>query len=219
MPLGAKFFAALIEAGLRAAPRHRIDAAHRRVEINGRDPPKEERIVELFVERLSELCRATHIHIPLGHVVRYVVDMAVAGEDRSRRLRTPPGQAGESVGGVTDHPEIVGDRLGRHTELRDHAVAVVDDLSPAIELDDPSVGGNALGEILVGSADHDLLDSLIRCGLRRRCRHCVVGFVFDLGPDLESGEREQFFDLGKLGEEVGVDPGAVLVSLIEIVSP
>ena len=58
-----------------------------------------------------------------------------------------------------------------------------------------------------------------RPGLRRRCRHCVVGLVFDLGPDLESGEREQFFDLGKLGEEVGVDPGAVLVSLIEIVSP
>ena len=219
MTVGTECFAALIETGLRAAPRHRIDAAHRRVEINGRDPPKEERIVELFVERLRELCRTTHIDIPFGHVVRYLVDMAIAGEDRSRRLRAPPRQTGESVGGITDHPEIVGDRLGRHTELRDHAVTVVDDLSAAIELNDPSVGGDTLGEILVGSADHDLLDAIIRCGLRRRCRHCVVGLVFDLGPDLESGEREQFFDLGELGEEFGVDPRAVLVSLVEIVSP
>ena len=219
MTVSTECFAALIEAGLRAAPRHRIDAAHRRVEVNGGDPPEKQCIVELFAERLSEFCGATHGDIPLGHVVRYVVDMAIAGEDRSRRLRTPPGQAGEPVGGVTDHPEIVGDRLGRHAELRDHAVAVVDDLSAAIELNDPSVGGDTLGEILVGGADHDLLDAIIRCGLRRRCRHCVVGLVFDLGPDLESGEREQFFDLGKLGEEVGVDPGAVLVSLIEIVSP
>lgn len=84
MTVGTECFAALIETRLRAAPRHRIDAAHRRVKINGRDPPKEERIVELFVERLSELCRTTHIDIPLGHVVRHVVDMAVAGEDRSR---------------------------------------------------------------------------------------------------------------------------------------
>ena len=219
MTVGTECFAALVEAGLRPAPRHRIDAAHRRVEINGGDPPKEQRIVELFVERLSELCRTTHIDIPLGHIVRYLVNMAIAGEDRSRRLRAPPGQTGEPVGGVTDHPEIVGYRLGRHTELRDHTVAVVDDLSTAIELNDPSIGGDTLGGILVGSADHDLLDSSIRCGLRRRCRHCIVGLVLDLRPDLESGEREQFFDLGELGEEFGVDPGAVLVSLVEIVSP
>ena len=61
--VGTECFAALIETGLRAAPRHRIDAAHRRAEINGRIL-REERIVKLFVERLRELCRTTHIDIP-----------------------------------------------------------------------------------------------------------------------------------------------------------
>ncbi len=220
LALGADGGTAFVETGLRTEPHHLVDGGtHRRIEINGGDPSKQPSVLEVLPQGQRELARTPHIDVPFLHVERDLVDVAIAGEDCRRRLCAPPRESGEPVGRVTDDTEIVGDRLGWHTELLDHSGPVVEDLTATVELNHPTVRSDALSEVLVGGADDDLLHAFVGCGHRRARSHRIVGFVGDLGPHLESGHVEQLLDLGELGEDVGVDVGPVLVAVVEIIAP
>ncbi|MEZ5166016.1 MAG: hypothetical protein R2695_05815 [Acidimicrobiales bacterium] len=115
------------------------------------------------------------------------------------------------------HPGSRGSTRG-YAELLDHPGTVVDHLAAPVELHHPAVGGDALGEVLVGRADDHLLDPGIGRRHRRPGGEAVVGLVHHLRPHREARQIEQLLDLRELSEQVGFDTAAVLVAGVEIVA-
>ena len=56
------------------------------------------------------------------------LEVAESREHGRGRFRSPAGQPGIAVGGIADQRQVVGDRIGRHAELRDDARFVADDV-------------------------------------------------------------------------------------------
>ncbi len=116
--------------------------------------------------------------------------MAVVGEDRRGRLTAPAGEAGEPVGAVADECEPV--RYGRRADpvTGPDAVFVGDYARAAVELDNP-LGDDALGQVLVGSADEHLVDAGVFLGNGSSGRESVVGLELDHRPDSHSERLER----------------------------
>ena len=220
LPLRTDSHATFVEARLGAKPGHLIDSrAHRGLDIDCGDATKKEGILEVLSQHEGQFGGASNLNIPLLNVEWDRIDVTIPSQHRGSGLCTPARKPGESVGGVADDAEIVGDRLGRHAELLNHASTVISDLTASIELNNPAIGGDALSEVLVRGTDDDLLHTVVGNCHRGSCGHGIVGLVSDLRPNLESGEVKELFHLRELGENIGVNIGPVLVSVVQLVAP
>jgi len=76
----------------------------------------------------------------------------------------PCRHARKAVGAVADQGQVVGNRLGHDSEFLDDTGLIPNDAVAAIQLHDARAH-NALPEILVGCADHDLVDRGFARGL------------------------------------------------------
>ena len=128
---------------------------------------------------------------------------------RRRTWRPKPGHARDAVGVVAHEGEPVGDGGGRHAELRHHPVLVHQEPAAAVQADD-AAPAHALGEVLVGGADHDLLHARVVGPAGGGGGEGVVRLELDHGPDHEPqglggllGERE-------LGQSSSGTPSPVL---------
>jgi hypothetical protein len=147
-------------------------------------------------EARREGAGAPGVRLPVAHVLRDRLDPTVAREDGRGRLGPPSGDAGDAVGRVADEGQPVGDRRGRDPPLRDDSGLVVDPVSQAVPKDDPRAA-HALGQVLVGGAEDDLLDRGVVGGAPGHGRERVVGLELDhrprddaQGPRRPLGERE-----------------------------
>ena len=145
-------------------------------------------------------------------------DVAVARQHRRRRLRPPTSQSREPVGAVTHQGQVVGNRLGRHAEALHDTGPVGDPAVPAVKLHHPAVVAHALGQILVGGADHDSIHCRIGGRPGRRCGHGVVGLVVGHRPDRETCRGGDLLEQGELRQEVRIDTLATLVAGIHLVA-
>src|SRR6202166_3237238 len=91
---------------------------------------------------------------------REVLEDAMPVQQPCRRDRTDPWDAGIAVGGVADEGEEIGNQVRSHPELLADSLGVADLLAAAIDLDD-AIAADALGEVLVGCPDADLLYPLV----------------------------------------------------------
>ena len=111
---------------------------------------------------------------------------------------------------ITDQGEVVGNQCGLDAELLANADGVTDLPRLAIHLHD-AVALHALGEVLVGCPDGDLVNA--RVGRREACsrREGVVGLDVDHGPDGHAHRGESVFEGMKLRPEGRLDSVTGLV--------
>src|SRR4029453_8586705 len=93
---------------------------------------------------------------------RDVLELLIDSQHGRCGLRAEPGKAREAVGAVADESEGVGDRRGADAALLAHALLVDHEVLAPIELHDP-LADDALPEILVRSAEEDLIHSVVVC--------------------------------------------------------
>ena len=143
--------------------------------------------------------------------------MEVTREHGGRRLLPEAGDAGDAVGAVADEGEPVRDRPGRDAEARHDTRLVAVAGAPAVAADD-LLADHALREVLVGRADHHLLDAGSVAKARGPGREGIVRLELDHRPhdDAECGHGA----LGRveLRQQVSFDAVAGLVAGKELVS-
>src|SRR6476659_4759278 len=98
--------------------------------------------------------------MPLSPIFWNVFKAGIPRQRKSRRLRAPTRHAGETIGIVADHRQVVRYRLWLHSEFGDHAGFIAQNVAPAVQLND-SRAHHALAEIFIRSADEDLLHTFI----------------------------------------------------------
>ncbi len=145
------------------------------------------------------------------HLRGEVLDAAVLVQKPRRRDRADPCNARIAVGRVTHEGEEVGNQAGLHAEFLAHPCCIANRFPLAVDLHD-AIATHALGQVLVGRPDADLLHPLISRGDLRRRGQGVVGFQLDHGPYDHSHCRERFLERMELREQHGLDalPGLVL---------
>ena len=192
-------------------------APTRGVGAQSSEQPEQLGLGALLGEGRGETGAAPHVDVPGGRVGGDGVEVLVAGQHRGGGLRAPARQAGEPVGAVADEGQPVRDAGRRHAVLGPHRGFVEGRVVTAVELHDPRVA-DALGEVLVGGADHDPFHAGVGDRDGRRGGQRVVGFERDLGPHRDAERVERVFEDGELGEEGRFDSFAGLVSGPEIVA-
>src|SRR5262249_16311205 len=88
--------------------------------------------------------------VPLTPVFRHVFEVHIAGEGESSGFRAPARQAGETIGAIANHSEVVRNRFGTDAPLRHYSGFIAHDAAHAVELNDAGAG-HALREVLVRS--------------------------------------------------------------------
>ena len=202
-----------------AVPAEVVDGVHDRgVEVERGQASVEVGVVAPLGEHRRQAGGTTHGHVPVVGFVRDLLEVQVAGQHGGRRLRPPPGQPGDAIGGVAHQRQVVGNRLGSNAETVDDAVPVVAHALAPVELHDAEPVVDDLGEVLVGGADEDAVHPGVLSGLHRRCAHGVVGLVLDHGEDPEARRREHRLEQRELGEEFRRHALAGLVALEHLVA-
>ena len=137
-------------------------------------------------------------------------------ENGSRGFRAPTCQSRIAVSGIANQRKVIRDRFWRHTEFSDHARLVKGDPCPPIELNH-ALAADALGQILIGSADDYAIDT--RIGVRQRCcrRERIVGLKLHHRPNGNPRRRESLFQQRELREQIRIDAVARLVSGPQII--
>ena len=143
--------------------------------------------------------------------------MAEAGKNRRGRSGAPSRQSRVSVRRIAHEREIVGNRHRRHAELLHDVRFREHDVRPANELDD-AVAADDLREVLVRRADDHTSDAAVGRRFDRRRRERIVRLVLDHRPDFHSKRRQRCLERLELGEQIGIDAGARLVSWPETVA-
>ncbi len=143
--------------------------------------------------------------------------MPIAPQHRPRRFRAPTRETGEAIGFVTYQGQVVGNRDRRDTELGDDAGLVDQSPPPPVELHD-AITHDALSQVLVRRANqhprHRRIGSRhFGSGSKR-----IVGFVLHHCPDGQSHRGERFLERRELGEQLGGDARAILVTRPEVVA-
>src|ERR1700726_2535671 len=148
---------------------------------------------------------------------REVLKDAMPVQQPCRRDRTDPWDAGISVGSIADEGEEIGDQIRSHPELLADSQRITDLHASAIDLDD-AVTADALGEVLVGCPDADLLYALVGGGALGSGGQRVVRFELGHGPHCHSHGYERFLQRVELREERAVDADPRLVTGPETVA-
>src|SRR5438093_12310351 len=187
----------------------------RRVAPECREPAKEQRFLHPLAERSGEAIRPADLDLPRERVGRDRFQMLPARQHGRGGLGPPARKAGVAVRRVPDQGEPVGNRGRRDPELRAHGVLVVGDHAAAVALDHP-LPGDALGEILVRRADHDLVDGVAEP--RHRGGQRVVRLELDHRPDHDADRLERALGQWKLGEQVLRNALLGLVAWPEVVA-
>ena len=127
--------------------------------------------------------------------------MSVAGQDRSRGLGAPAGQARDAVGRVAHQRQPVRDGRRLHAELLHHPGPVVGDLPPAVDLHDAGCVVHHLGKILVRGAHQYPTNARIDGSPDGCGPHRIVGLVLDHSEHREPGGLQRRLQQRKLGEQ------------------
>src|SRR4051812_3817465 len=172
---------------------------------------KEQRLLAIAIERTCERAGAGGVDAPRAPVGGNRLQMAVPQEHGRGRFRAPALQSRIAVGGITHERQVVGNRGGRHAILRNHRGFVQRRAGPPIELYD-TCAAHALGEVLVGRADHNAIDVWIVRGRAGCRRERIIGLELHHRPDGDAERGERLFEQRELREQIGVNPGARLVS-------
>jgi hypothetical protein len=156
------------------------------------------------------------LDVPVARPGRDRVDRAVPAEDRGGRLGAPAGQPRIAIGCVADEGQEIGDRRRLDAPLLEHAVPVIGDRPAPVAEDDPIVD-DALGHVLVGGADDDLLHRRIspEPGGGRADR--VVGLELDHRPEDDAERLDRRLGDRELGEECRIHAGRRLVAREQVV--
>src|SRR5258707_11224245 len=101
--------------------------------------------------------------MPYLPILGNIFKVRVLRKGKRGSLCAPARYARETIGTVADHRKVVRNRLRLHSELRDHARFIAQELAPAVQLDYPR-SHNTLAEILVGRANQYPLNALIQRG-------------------------------------------------------
>ena len=143
--------------------------------------------------------------------------MDVLGEHGRRRLRAPPRESGIAIGRIADKRQVIGNRLGRDAELRDHTGLVACRSRSPIHLHDTRAA-DRLRQVLVGRADQDALYSRIGRSGFGSCRQRIVGFEFHHRPDRDAEGRQRLLQQRELREEIRRNARSGLVARPEVVA-
>ena len=135
----------------------------------------------VFLQRRCEPGGAPHRHVPRRGVERDRRERAVPPQQGGRRRETPAGHPGQAVTAVADEREQVGDLLRADAVARAHGGLVGDDLADPIE-HHHALAAHALVEVVVGRADHHLLDLRLGGEARRARGEQLVGLVATRRP-------------------------------------
>src|SRR5882762_11919456 len=158
----------------RAPPPEVIHRADRHVRPERGELAKQDRQLEVLLQRGGEARRAADRYFPLRVARRDFFEVRVAAQDRTGGLLAPPRDAGETVRGVADQGEVVGNRCGADAKARDDALFVAQLALATVELHDP-LALHALAQVLVWGADDYLLHGLRVRGHARSGRERIVG--------------------------------------------
>ena len=143
--------------------------------------------------------------------------MAVVGEDERGRTASPAGKAREPVRAVADEGEPVGYRGGGDPVTLPDGVFVGDHLLASVELDDP-LADYALGEVLVGGADDDLIHPrVLTCDSCRRGEG-IVCLELDHRPHFDPEALQGLLQHRELRLQLGGYRGACLVAGPQVVA-
>ena len=145
------------------------------------------------IERRRQRAGVCGVHAPLTRIGGNRFEVPVLGQHRRRGFGAPAAQAWKPIGRIADERQVVGDRRGRHAELRDDAGFVADGARAAIHLHDPRAA-HRLREILVGRADQHPIDARVRGRRHRRRRQRVVGLVLDHRPHRDARGPQCVFE-------------------------
>ena len=129
-----------------------------------------------------------------------------------------PGRPGKPSALSPDQRQVIGDRLGRHPELRGDPRSIEDGAAAPVELDDAAVRADALAEVLVGGADDHLIHLRIGGRHRRGCGQRVVGLELHHRPHGHPRGRQSVLQDRELALQVRVDALARLVGRPQLVS-
>src|SRR5205807_1504068 len=153
------------EARRRAFPAKildRIEDGH--IEPQGRERAKQQGVGPGTEQRLRQCAGPADGRMPLSPVLWNVLEMRVLRQGESRGFWTPSRHAGEAIGTVADHGQVIGDGLGLNPKFSHHAGFVPNDILPAIELD-YSRAYDTLTQVFVWRTNDDLRYTVILPGL------------------------------------------------------
>ena len=154
--------------------------------------------------------RLAHARGPVSRVRGYCVYVLPAGQDHRRRALAPPGQPREAVSLVPDECQLVGDRsrARRRTWPRPRLPRRTSPLRRSSWT--TRLPTHTLGQVLVGRADEDLLDTRDRLRPRRPHGQRVVGLELDHRPHHHAQRLERLLQERKLRRSSGSTPSPVL---------
>lgn len=130
--------------------------------------------------------------------------MEEPGENGGGGFGAPARKAGIAVGRIADKRQIVGDGRRGYSKLGDDAGFVADLALPTIQLHD-SRAMDALGQVLIRSADKDAIDARVESRAFGGGGQSVVGLEFDHRPDSDPCLDKSLFDERELREKIGID--------------
>ena len=137
--------------------------------------------------------------------------MDKACQDGGRRLRAPAAQPRIAIRGIADEREVIGNRFRLHSEGRDHAGLVADDVRAPVQLHDARAL-DRLREIFVGRADDHAVHPRIPGRRRGRGGQRVVRLELHHRPDDNPHRGERLFEERELRQEIRIDARARLVA-------
>src|SRR3954471_16870206 len=143
--------------------------------------------------------------------------MRILREYQCRGFLSPPLDAGETIGSISDHSQVVGNRFGLNSEFGDDARFIAYQLTPAIELHD-SRSDHTLAQVFVGSADENLSYAVIRRGSGSGGSERVIRFKIDHRPHDYAHGFESFFQDGKLRKQFRSDAFAGFIFGVKVVA-
>ena len=98
----------------------------------------------MFIETIGSGDSPPDLYLPISRIAGYVLEVLVMDQQLGGCFRTPFGDAGYSVGGVTGQRQKVGDGTGEYAEFLKHA-GLVKHLLPASVVADHRIPLDHLG--------------------------------------------------------------------------
>src|SRR5580658_1421451 len=99
--------------------------------------------------------------MPLSPILRDVFERGILRQSRSGSFLAPSRHTGEAVCAVTDHSQVVRNRLRFDPELSDNAGFIARNIAPAVQLND-ACADNTLTEIFIWRTNQHLPHPLIQ---------------------------------------------------------